>query len=187
MHIWSSWEALIPAKCILPLAIRNKVWNFGNKVRSNIEIITWLTRSMWMFYLFICLCVFLVWCFGPQSTLNISWLSMKIDCILFVEVISNSCVFRHLESLCFYLFFFGAEDCLPADIYTSLPLLLACGMPPQCGLTSGVQVCAWDPNPQITGRWSGARGLNHYATTGPVPWIIVFLKEIKGEAVVEHR
>ena len=53
---------------------------------------------------------------------------------------------------------------------TSVPILLCfvCGMLPQHGLMSGVQVCTWDPNPQTLGCHSGTHELNRY-TTRPAP------------------
>ena len=49
---------------------------------------------------------------------------------------------------------------------TSVPVSLnfVCGMLPQHGLMSGVQVPARDPNPQILGCLIGVRELDHYAT-----------------------
>ena len=53
---------------------------------------------------------------------------------------------------------------------TSVPIFLyfICGMLPQHGLMSGVLVCAQDLNLWTPGCQSGARELNHYATSWPL-------------------
>ena len=61
---------------------------------------------------------------------------------------------------------FSEEDCRLANICAPVLLHFVCGMPPQHGLVSGVQVHTWDLNPQTRGHQSGMHKLNHY-TTGP--------------------
>ena len=78
------------------------------------------------------------------------------------------------ESIFFFSFFL-VRKIVPE--LTSVPTFLCflCGMPPQHGMMSGVQVCAQDPNLQIPGCWSGARELNQY-NTEPAPDSFFFFK-----------
>ena len=68
------------------------------------------------------------------------------------------------------LSFFLVRQIGPEIISVPIFLYFVCGMPPQHGLMSSVQVCAQDPKPQTTGCQSSACKLNHYATR-PAPII----------------
>ena len=67
--------------------------------------------------------------------------------------------------------FFGEEDCPGAHICANLPLFFLCGMPPQHGLMSSVQICAQDLNPRALDHRRGVHALNPYAT-GRASWLI---------------
>ena len=87
--------------------------------------------------------------------------------------------------------YFNAEDAFELHFFvlflvrkivtelTSMSIFLyfVCGILPQHGLISSVQVHAWDQKLRIPGRWSGAHELNHCANR-PAPTMGFFIRSL---------
>ena len=74
------------------------------------------------------------------------------------------CVHHPTFSKYSHLRFFLVRKIVPELTSVAIFLHSVCETPPQHGLMSSVQVCAWDLNPRTPGSWSGVQNPNHYAT-----------------------
>ena len=111
-------------------------------------------------------CIFFHFCSNPACIRALSSL------LLSFSIFFSSPLFTvgHLlsTSVAFYLFIYLVRKIGPEQTPVPVFLYFVCGTPPQHGLMSGVQVHAWDPNPQTLDPQSRAHELNHHATW-PVP------------------